>query len=266
MFNDSNLSVREFRREGLLSDGDTDLENSGWYRVIYDAISEDPTKFAISGATCYAMSNIKDDVKRTLDCTLKAGEQICKDTGSPDVCNAVKVGRAIVDALPDGNTDTNTNTGVTAPDTLTTQLDVIVKSFGKLDCASMSENDRIKITNELNRLEPQFVEKGRKAEFDKILERMTCDVVKEFKCNNTDDSIKVFVPNPICKPCFKKAWLKPVAVGGATGVGVGFAFNKIAKGPVTYSIIAGLVAGGGVTYYLHNKVMKDYEAQIQEVS
>jgi len=286
MFNDSNLSVRNFRREGILNDSDTDesvadVENQSWYKIIADAVWDEPIKYGGATALCVGFADRskgpngekKNEAKIVADCGVALGEQICADTGSPDVCDAVKTGKTIASMIPTyesgtGNSNTNTDTGVKV-DSLEREreeLDGLIGLFKRYDCSALTLEQRTDITDKLNELEPKFVSAGRKSEFDKIIGQMTCDVVKEFKCDNKDESVIKFVPNPICKPTFNQSWLKPVAIGGATGVGVGFAFNKIAKGPVTYSILAGIVAGGGVTYYLHSKVMKDYEEKLQEVS
>jgi hypothetical protein len=103
--------------EGLLSDGvlDTQIDGKEWYALIGEAVSDNYMKYGIDSGFCVA-STSGEVLDVTKKCAVKLGEQICKDTGDSVICQAVEIGKSVLDA-----TDKSETTDT--PLTITPQVD-----------------------------------------------------------------------------------------------------------------------------------------------
>ena len=242
---ENNLELLNYRCDGMLSDGD-----SNFIEKIYDSILERPLKLANYGA-CVSLGGSHPD------CVLKLGKEICKETGDEEICDFVSKAEVVKDTAE--NLFNNNLLPLEQPNTASNEvpqvdialrLNSIVDDFKNYDCANMPDEKKVNLVNRLNELEPLFKTQNRQDEFNELIKKLNCDVIEEFKCNN---ELEKFEVNPTCKPGFIKVWGKPLAIGSAAGVGVGFAFHKIAKGPATMSVLAGIIAGAGTTHYVKKK-------------
>ena len=259
---ENDLEVRNFRCEGLLDDG---VSDSSAIEKLYDYLAEDPLGSSMKLTLC-GLSG-----KNMGDCVVEVGKEACKSTGDTELCDMVEKAELVNEAQKAllKKDDTPASTFPSADDSsrekLRSELNGVLDVFKDVPCKELSSEQRLELTSLLNKYESGFRAADMQSEFEGIISKLKCDVVEEFKCGGKDDSVVQFVVDPICKPRFIHSWGRPVLTGGATGAIVGVGFHKIAKGPVTHSIIAGLIACAGVTYYLHNRVMTEYEEKMKEV-
>jgi len=240
---DNELSLRNFRKEGLLSDADEGIVNGKpWYDVVLDAASENYLKYGINSIGCAVSDN------NFKSCAVKLGEQICSDTGDPNVCQAVDVGKSLL-----SQSDINDNipsVSAVSKDDLRNSLNEVLNIYKDIPCEQLGSEKREELLKILNDYEPRFVEAGMQSEFNSAIGRLTCDVVKEYKCN--DSSLAKFESDPVCKSGFVKVWGKPIAIGGVSGAVAGVSWYKFVKKSFIQSSIAGVVTCGVVSYYLKN--------------
>jgi len=231
----------------MLSDNtDTTIINK-----LYDYILEKPLK-AIELLACTGGNSNK-----TGDCVVKLGKEICRETGDAELCEMVEKAEIVNEAskVLIGNEPT-----VTPQIDITTPLNNLVNEFANIDCSQLSEAQKTDLVNRLNALEMAFSEQGRRHEFNTMIKKLSCDVVAEFKCNDSQMAANYplsagdkFEVNPHCKPKFLTVWKKPLAIGGVTGLGAGIIWHKIARGSITSAVLVGIFAGAGTTYYLKRK-------------
>ena len=239
----NNLELLEYGYGGMLSDGSDNV-----IEKLYEHILDHPQNL-LSYGSCLSGGNSYND------CVVKVGKEICKDTGDADLCELVAKAELVNDtskALANNEPFPKDNQAIISsqkPD-ISLLLTDLITDFKDMDCSKMSDLEKEDLVNRLNELEQSFKLSGREAEFNLLIEKLKCDVVEEFKCGDID--VK-FETEPVCNPKFIKVWGKPILVGSATGVCVGFGWYHIANGPATHSILAGIIAGAGMTYYLKNR-------------
>ena len=236
----NNLELLNFGYEGMLSDG-----GSAVIDKLYRHILERPTKL-VSYGLCTASGGSYGD------CVVKLGQEICKETADPELCEMVSKAEIVNDAAK--ALIKNDKVPATVPQVdISTHLNSLVNEFSRFDCSALSEEQKDDLVNRLNSLENSFISQGRQSEFNRMIKKLSCNVVNEFKCGGKDATVTEFEVAPICKPKFITTWGKPLAIGGVTGVGVGIAWKKIARGSTTLSVLIGIAAGAGTTYYIKKK-------------
>jgi len=246
---ENGLELLDYGYGGMLSDG----ENSVFERV-YDYILDNPTKLLNYGACTSGGDSYND-------CVVKLGKEICRETNDSELCDLVRKAEVVNDtakALLSNDFLPDTTPPLPVPQVdISTKLNSLISDFKDIDCGKMSDADKNNLVHRLNNLELSFKTEGRESEFNFLIEKLKCDVVNEFKCGGEDANVVKFETNPRCKKSFVKVWSKPLMYGGATGVSVGFAWHNILKGPVTMSVLVGMIAGGGMTYYIKSRAEKE---------
>lgn len=134
------------------------------------------------------------------DCAVKVGKEICEETGDTDLCDIVSKAELVNEAAKVAFDD---DTKLPEPKVdISTKLNSLVEDFSSIDCSAMTVAQKVDIVNRLNVLEAAFAKDGRQAEFDMIIQKLSCDVVEEFKCGGEDESVTQFAVDPVCKPKF----------------------------------------------------------------
>jgi len=252
MFIHDELNVRSFRKEGLLSDEPADNK---WYDGLVSVASnlwskaqEDPygvgAKYGIEAVGCLGGN--------AASC-VKMGEKLCDEEKEPIICGMATAGRLALSEDTPPPTIKPINEDARNQE-LRSKLNEVLDIYKGIPCDELTSTMRDDLITKLNEYAPRFKDAGMESEFNSALKRLTCDVVKEYKCDGRDASVVQFTAEPVCRPSFMQAWGKPLAIGGVSGTAVGFGYHKIAKGPVTHSVIAGVLTCGVVTYYLRSNM------------
>jgi hypothetical protein len=231
------LELLNYGYGGMLSDSDTTILGE-----LYDYILDNPLK-SIELLACTSKNPMSD-------CVVKLGKDLCKETGNTELCDMVQKAEIVNEA---SKVLIKKEEEPTAQIDISTHLNNLVQEFGGIDCKNLTQSQKSELVKRLNSLEEMFISQNRKSEFNSMLNKLQCDVVEEFRCDDKDKSITKFEVAPNCKPKFLAVWGKPVAIGGATGVGVGFAWHKVFKGSTTSAVLLGLCSGGAMAYYMKKK-------------
>jgi hypothetical protein len=250
---DGNLNIRNFRREGMLSDEPEIPE----VRNLWDYIVDDPWETSAKVLLCTGLTEKSFD-----ECFVDECKSICNKNNDAECLDlvekaetAIEYGKKAIELAKKNNgsggtTETDTEK---AKAEMRDKLNGLIAKFKEVPCSELTDAQKIELTNDLNKFESQFISAGLKAEFDSAISKLTCDVKAEFRCNDNDKDVVKFEPNPVCKPSFMEEWGKPLAIGTASGTAVGVCWYNFIKGSVGQSAIAGGITCGVVTYFLKKK-------------
>jgi hypothetical protein len=246
--------LKGYRRNRMLSDESVD--ETAFYEKIWNYILEDPLGMYLTYDKC------KDTPgKSNEDCLIEVGRKICDEVGDKEICDGIELAaRVAVDAIKPKEIEPD------SPEAKEREKNKFINNarnvlleFANIDCSALTTEQRNTLTTRLNEQEALFIQAGLQNEFALIVSGLKCDVNKEFRCNNEDEKIKMFMPAPVCSLKFTDSWGKPLLYGGGVGAATGIVFNKLVKGSVMNSVLAGLVAGGATTYFFHSKAKKAHD-------